>query len=190
MKDIVQLESELSSYLDKDEKLLWIGQPKQGFILKSTDLFLFPFLAIWVVVIIFFALSPHFMAVFELFTKIWLCLAVTMVISFLVARFWGDSYKRKKTVYALTDKRAIVKAGIFSQEISSYDLTSLTSISYTEKGNGSGTVTFGEPPATLWTMRGSNKTLFDNYKETPAYLYIMDARAVYTMLMEARKAMS
>lgn len=185
MKDIVQLESAFSNYLDKDEKILWIGQPKQGFVFKSTDLFILPFLSIWIIGIIFVLLSSDFFP-FDGFMTTWLFCAATLVISFLFARVWGDIYKRKKAMYALTNKRAIIKAGIVSQEISSYDLSTLININYNEKGNGSGTITFGDPPINFWTLRGTNRPLFEDCKETPDFQYIMDVRTVYTILMDAR----
>lgn len=197
MRDVTQLESEFSNYLDKEEKILWIGQPKQGFFLKTNDYFILPFIVIWSSVMLVVLSSIEFEDMFRrapaIFRYAWFVGLFGFLFYMIVDRYILDIYRRKTTVYLLTDKRTIVKSGLLSQDINSYDLFSLQSISYTEKRNGSGTITFGEAPSPMFTMYtfGSRKRkrLSDNYKETPAFQYILDVRAVYSMLMEAKNSL-
>lgn len=37
------LTSELQDYLDKNEKLLWTGQPRKGIVFSAADIFMIPF---------------------------------------------------------------------------------------------------------------------------------------------------
>src|SRR5512135_2302761 len=117
-------EARIQPELAPGEKLLWSGKPKRGFMFHPASLFL-------VVMIIFvFALvgglilvnnTLHFVKVIEHLTSgasakvtfIYLTSGFFILIG-LVA-LWGFVFyplERRKTVYALTDRRAIIFSGL------------------------------------------------------------------------------
>ena len=58
-------------------------------------------------------------------------------------RFFADARTRARTYYGVTSERIIIVSGMFSRQIKSLSLRTLTDVSLTERGDGSGTITFG-----------------------------------------------
>ena len=133
--------------LEPDERLLWVGQPAPAFFVG-------------------YSFAPVLIAIpFTLFSIFWMCGAAGFKIPefglqmifplfgvpfFLVglAMFFsplGVRYCLKKTVYAVTDHRAIIFAGtLFSTKIVSYESDELGKLHRKEKPNGLGDVLFGD----------------------------------------------
>jgi len=68
----------------------------------------------------------------------------------LVGRFFADSFYRSRLVYGVTDRRAIIASGVFSRSVQSIDLSSLSGLKREDRGDGSGTISFGDQPW-YWT---------------------------------------
>jgi hypothetical protein len=109
-------------YLDPGERLLWEGRPATGLRWSRQDLFLLPFGLVFAGFAIFWEVSviaagaPLFMVLFGVpFVLVGLFLAVGRV-------FW-DSYARRHTAYALTDRRAIVATSALGRALRSWPIT-------------------------------------------------------------------
>ncbi len=58
------LKGELQEYLDSNERLIWVGQPKKGIQFRAVDLFLIPFSLAWCGFAIFWVISASKASVF------------------------------------------------------------------------------------------------------------------------------
>lgn len=107
--------SRLQRYLLPGERLAWTGRPPAGARFSGRDVFLIPFSLLWGGFAIFWEAAvlgipitapsgsgpPLFMALFGIpFVVIGLYL--------IFGRFWVDAWMRANTLYALTDRRALV----------------------------------------------------------------------------------
>ncbi len=73
-----------------------------------------------------------------------------------LGRFIVDAMNRAKTFYGVTNERIIIITGLFFREVKSLNLRTLTDVSLSERGDGSGTITFGALyPMGRWMPGGS-----------------------------------
>jgi hypothetical protein len=156
-----ELDARVRAELQRDEQLLWVGQPLPGRFARSgcfLALFGVPFTAFalfWMGVasIGVFAGGGLF-ACFPLFGLPFLAVGLGM----LTSPYWLRQ-KAKRTCYALTGRRAIVwNAGWWgSVEIRSYEPSQLTRIRRVEYPDGSGDLVF-EELITLGTDSDGHRT--------------------------------
>jgi len=67
------------------------------------------------------------------------CVGLFMVFG----RFYSDAHTRSRTLYGVTNERIIIVSGLFSQQIKSLQLRTLTDVSLTQRRDGAGTINFG-----------------------------------------------
>ncbi|MEL6769085.1 MAG: hypothetical protein AAFP17_18040 [Pseudomonadota bacterium] len=93
-------------YLAGNERILWRGRPSQRlFIFRPVELLLVPFSAVWLLVVLWMASAGGFGA--DPISLV-MILFVFVGIYFLIGRFFADRYIRRRTYYAITDKRALI----------------------------------------------------------------------------------
>lgn len=141
--------SELSGSLDAGEKALWSGSPPTGMLFRRSDWFYTPFSFLWLAFALFWLASaagivsnsgksvPPF---FLIFGSVFVCVGLYMAIG----RFFWDAYVRSQTLYALTNKRAIILVRRPFRQLRSVELTAATKIETEESGDGRGSIFFGE----------------------------------------------
>jgi hypothetical protein len=132
----------ISEEVESGEKLLWVGVPKQGVILKKSDIFMIPFSIFWGG----FAISWEYMAIssmngFQLFPLFGIPF-ILIGLYLIFGRFFLDAKSREKTFYSLTDKRVIVITTLFEKRVKSLDLKRITEISFTKRSDGYGSIIF------------------------------------------------
>ncbi|HPF45619.1 MAG: PH domain-containing protein [Alphaproteobacteria bacterium] len=146
--------TQIQSELNKGEKLLWVGKPAQGFMLRKRDIFMIPFSLLWGGFAIFWgtaALSTgiNFFSIFGLFFLI-------MGVYIMIGRFFYDIWRRYRTIYAITDERVIIK---INNSISSTPLGRQTEIRFIPNSNQRGTIEFG--PQVSFFFNSGIYTFFD-----------------------------
>ncbi|HEY2341539.1 MAG TPA: PH domain-containing protein [Chthoniobacteraceae bacterium] len=182
----------LSQCLGKGERLLWSGRPRGGVRFRGQDIYIIPFSLLWAGFAFFWEYTAVTMTakapapiggVFPLFGAPF----VLVGLYFVVGRFFADAYCRARTFYGVTNERIIILSGIFSKQTKSLQLRTLTDVSLTQRGDGSGTITFGPAhfmnaffPAGSWPGAGRYAP--------PAFDFIDQAKAVYDIFQEAQKA--
>jgi len=130
------------SRLERGEKLLWSGRPRQGLMLRGSDLFVIPFSLVWCGFAVFWETmvattgAPKFML-------LWGGMFVVIGLYMVVGRFFADSMARARTYYALTNKRVLIVGGLLRQNVRSLLLRGLAEMNVSEGRNGRGTITFG-----------------------------------------------
>lgn len=136
------MENNLTQLLDPGERLLWSGKPRSGIRLRAQDAYLIPFSILWCGFAIFWEFSVIDTGA-PFFFKLWGIPFVCVGLFFVFGRFFLDAYNRAQTTYGVTNERIIIVSGIFSQQTKSLQLRTLSDVSLSQRGDGSGTITFG-----------------------------------------------
>lgn len=106
---------ELQEHLDRNEKLIWTGQPKKGIVFRTTDVFLIPFSLLWCGFAIFWFTkaitsgAPFFFAMFGI-------PFIVAGLVFVFGRFIIDAKQRENTFYGLTEDRIVIKSGVYKTQ--------------------------------------------------------------------------
>lgn len=178
-----QLENELKPFLSHDDKLVWVGKPKTGIMLRASDAMLIPFSLLWGGFAVFWetmVITTGAPMLFKLFGIPFVLIGLYMIIG----RFFADAWKRSKTVYGITNDRIIIKSGLFSSGAQSLMIKSLQEISLKQKGDGSGSILFG-PVAARNFLTQSGQWPF-NVTQT-GLEFIMDVKQVYDKILFLQK---
>lgn len=179
-------EQAISEQLESGERLLWSGHPKHGLILRAGDAFLVPFSLMWGGFAIFWEVSvlrTHGSGFFAL----WGIPFVLVGIHMILGRFWVDAATRARTIYGLTDRRAIIISGLVTRPVKSLSLRTLTDVTLTERGNGSGTIALGQVPPWSGLYGGMRWPGMGSYGP-PSFDLIPDARRIYWLIRQAQEA--
>jgi len=151
--------SELSGHLDTDEKTLWHGSPPSGLMFRRSDVLFVPFSFLWFGFALFWEASVLGIAadsanrppvIFPLFGLVFVCIGFYMAIG----RFFWDAVVRGQTLYALTNRRAIILTRFPSRVFRSIGVNAATEVSTEERAGGAGDVSFGARTALTGGLRG------------------------------------
>lgn len=176
--------AKLQHHLDPNEKLIWAGQPKQGIVFRTEDIFLIPFSLMWCGFAIFWFITavssgaPFFLAIFGI-------PFVVLGLMFVFGRFIIDSKQRENTYYGVTEDRIIIKSGVYKTSVKSLNIKTLTNIEYVEQNDGSGSINLGpKNPMMMW---GNGMNWWPGIKATPSLDLIRDVRKVYKQIVEIQQ---
>lgn len=166
--DFKNVPEEIRRELGHHERVIWSGRPLAGLRLKPSDAFLIPFSLLWGGFAFFWNATVWFTNA-PIFFRLWGLPFLLVGIYLIVGRFFVDAKLRARTAYALTERRAIIIAGLRTRSVRSIDLHAVPEIAFSESSNGVGTITFGTSAA------------FNNgtRNQPPQFEIIENARAVY-----------
>jgi len=150
--------------LASGESVLWAGQPNPGVIFHKDDIFAIPFSFLWGGFAIFWEAGvmgywgsgprAHSAPVFMM---IW-GIPFVLIGQYLIwGRFLYAAWLKKRTHYAVTDRRVLVVQEGWKRQMSSAFLDSLPAISREGRSNGPGTLRFTDA-ASMFTYAGSNRS--------------------------------
>lgn len=130
----------MTAHLAPGERLLWAGQPKQGFALRGSDSFFILFMTLWVVSAIWgiIAMWRQVGADSLRFSLLFLLPAV----AFIVTQYWFDAKLRGRTFYGLSDRRVIIVTYWRRQEIQSVYLKDILELRSMHRWDRTGTLEF------------------------------------------------
>lgn len=183
------IESLSEKFLDEllpGERIVWSGQPKQGFVLRSSDLLMIPVSLLWAG----FAFSWENGVVADgrsLFGMLWGIPFIVIGLYFLVGRFFVDMIQRRKVYYALTDERVIIISGITIRNTKILELKNIPEVNLSAKRNGKGTITFGVLPPNAWMYTGNFSFNSSKTYMPPNFEIINDVNVVYQHITNLRK---
>jgi len=177
------IENELRPHLISGEKISWTGRPKTGIIFRTSDAFLIPFSLLWCGFAIFWE-STVVMTNAPFFFKLWGIPFVLVGLYMIVGRFFVDAKKRAGTVYGITGERVIILSGIFRREVKSFNIKALSDISYSQKADGSGTITLGSATYNYSKWQGSE---YSGTKQPPKLELIDDVKSVYEKIIAMQR---
>jgi hypothetical protein len=151
-----EIETRVRPQLDPKEKLIWYGKPRRGFMFHPASLLLI------VMILFVFALvgglilvnnTLHFVKIIEHLTS---GASARVFFTYLTSGFfillgmvalWGFVFyplQRRKTAYALTDRRALIVSGLLRQKANSFDFKSLNFTALAQPVKGKATIIFGQ----------------------------------------------
>jgi hypothetical protein len=130
-------ESELSPH----ESILWTGQPDATRWFTAVDWLLIPFGLIW----LGFAILWEVMMLEEsrLLGLVGIPLFL-IALYFLVGRFFVKAWQKKRTFYAITNRRVLILKTGRMRSLTALEIKSLPLVEKNVRRNGSGTIYFGQ----------------------------------------------
>ena len=171
--------------LGADERLLWSGRPKQGLVLRSSDIFMIPFSLLFGGFVISWELSVA-VAGGPSYFLLWGIPFVLIGLYLIFGRFFVDAWQRSKTYYAVTNQRVLILSGVFSRNERTLNPRNLPEINLRLKGDGSGTITFGfRYPFRAWTPDLTWPEV--SRQIVSMFEMIEDAKIVYELIRKTQK---
>jgi len=182
--------------LTPGESIVWAGQPNTRAIFHKQDVFLIPFSLLWGGFAIFWeAAAAGFWGMGrgargpELFMMIW---GVPFVLAgqyFIWGRFICQAWKKKRTHYAVTNRRVIVVQNGWKRQMASAYLDALPTLTKEEGSSGIGTLRFAqaEPAWSGRRRRGWGDWDAMNVGSVPTFVDIEDVQSVYQLVSELRE---
>jgi hypothetical protein len=177
---------QVAQALERGERLLWVGVPRQGLMLRAADWFLIAFSLLWGGFAIFWESSVLGIPNAPLVMKLWGIPFVLIGLYLIVGRFFVDAKMREKTIYALTGERILIFSGILRRESKSLTLRNIPEVSVVKARDASGTISFGSAPFGAFAggfagWPGNGRML------PPQFEMIDDVAAVATLVREAQR---
>jgi hypothetical protein len=177
---------EIRGALAPGEHALWWGRPRQGVVLRGSDVFAIPFSLMWCGFAVFWEVqvaSSHAPGFFVLWGVPFVAVGVYVVIG----RFLADALQRSRTFYALTPDRVLIVSGVFSRTIKSLSLGTLSDVTLTEGRGGRGSITFG-PQGAFGSAFGGASSWPGAHPRSPRFDLIDGAKDVYEQIRRAQQA--
>lgn len=174
------------------EKLIWSGQPQQGFLLRGADIFMIPPSLIWLSFAILWESAVISGLIFAKQTVfiIFILLGIPFVLLGLYTvfgRFFVDKAQRKKTYYGLTDHRILIITGLHSQNHRALLIKNIPEINLQIQKEGKGTILFGQANYLYWVSTVNWFFDLGLSKNPPKFELINDAKAVYNQIIHLQK---
>ncbi|MFA7248785.1 MAG: hypothetical protein WC273_04065 [Dehalococcoidia bacterium] len=176
----------LREELGPAEKLLWTGQPRQGFHVRIEDAFLIPISIVWFGFALFWE-SEVLLTGAPFFFKLWGIPFLALGLYMTVGRFLVDAYQRSHTAYGVTSERVLIASDWFGRRVKSLALDTLTDVTLAQAVRGGGTISFGLLSAPTpwnwgWGMWGT--------RSGSRFELASDARPAYEAIMSARRTLT
>ena len=174
----------IENELEPSERVLWAGKPNPKVIFHSEDSYVIPFSLMWGGFAIFWEASVVRQG--WGFGQLWGIPFVVLGQYFIWGRFFYDNWKKRRIVYVLTDRRALVIVRPPQSSMISARLGAVGSIQKEVRSDGIGTITIGTPISTRsGTKPKSFGSLGLNYG-VPVFVDIDDANQVYRKIEQIR----
>jgi hypothetical protein len=178
-------DDKFKSELMVGEKIVWTGQPDSSILFTKADILLVPVSALWWGFALFWEGSALFlipedspnMIFFLLFGLIF----VIVGFYYTIGRFFYRKMKRKRTYYAVTDKRILILSKLWGKkDVQTAYISSLPSINKSVNTKGVGVLIFGDNSINQATYANSGLEILGwGGKIAPIFYDIKDADEVY-----------
>lgn len=179
--DIIQPE------LLKGERLLWAERPNATKVFSAGDIFLIPFSLMWGG-FAFFWEGTVLCSDAPIFMKLWGIPFVLVGCYIIFGRFFVKRKMKETTLYAVTDKRAVILNSWPRKSIKSIDLDSIASVNFWSESDNRGTLVFGDVVPGMKMHLDTGMDLMSRQTLPPSFNAIENAHAVFEMIEEMRQA--
>ena len=190
------MQEKFQKELLNNEQILWTGQPETSVLFTKADIFLVPFSLFWGG----FALLWEYLALtssmksdevgpIELIFPLFGIPFVLIGLYFIFGRFLYKSWKKKRTWYAVTNKRALVLTNTFGRKLQAVDLKNLSAMNKSIRKDGSGSVTFGNSSWMFSMYENTGMEIFGSFNGGGATSFhdIKDVQKVYQIANKQRR---
>lgn len=165
----------------EDETLIWAGRPRYGLQFHRIDIWLIP------ACLILFSLPIIAMSILanaSLHPIIYLILSPFFAVSLFTpfARILFDAWRRKRTIYAITDQRVVIQTTLSKKSVTSHNVHKINRPKLEINKDKSGSILFGKEDPCSYHFRGNK---IDT--KTERLECIDDVETVYQTLMGVRK---
>jgi hypothetical protein len=184
--------------LMQDEKILWSGQPEPSIDFNRSDIFLIPFSLLWGGVALIpigeFCLSiangedgggsaGHYL-IFFLFAIVFSIIGL----HFIFGRFLYKRWKKRRTYYAITARRALILTATSGRKLQGVFLDRVPALNKSVRRDGIGTIQFGNSGwvAAMYSNTGLDFLGGFYGMEAPAFYDINDADSVFDLANSLR----
>jgi len=168
----------------KNERILWAGQPDPKALFTTGDIFWVPFSILWGGFFIFFGIAGWRTGWFFIIFSLPFFLIGLYAI---FGRFLYKIWKKKRTYYAVTDRRVLILTALFSRSLQAVYIDTIPSIHKSVRF-GRGTITFGN--RSFWSSMYANTGMgffgWGYGKEVPTFYDIKDVDKVFDLVNELR----
>ena len=165
--------------LNDDETLKWEGTPPQGIVFSSRDVLLVPLSLVFLGFSVFWtyhAIGPGV----PVFFTLWGSGFVLFSLYLALGRFVHDVLDRRRTQYAVTDRRVIITRGRSAESIA---LGQWSALKLIERSDGTGDILFGEPRSFFGGFAAYGY-LLSSRLGTSGFYGIAKARSVFELLQQ------
>jgi hypothetical protein len=170
--------------LMRGEKILWSGRPAGGLMFGPRDLLLVPFSLFWLGFVVFWESSVAKIPNSPVFAKLWGLPFLAFGLYAVAGRFLVDAWVRRRTSYALTNKRVLISRQGPGAKFTALGLDRLPEINLTLRAGGSGTIRFGQQGSAF--TRGNGFSVWTPALDpTPQFIAIENAQDVFNQLQRA-----
>jgi hypothetical protein len=170
--------------LGPQEELLWSGQPGRGIILRASDAMMIPFSLMWGGFAIFWE-TMVIRSNAPIFMQLWGIPFVACGLYMIAGRFFVDAWQRARMSYGVTNERIIICSNFFSKKVNSLNLRTLPELTFEQKSDGSGTITFGAVDKLSWLDTGFRRRR--SQPATPSFVNLQDVKKVYEIIRGAQR---
>ena len=176
---------EITATLDRGERVIWSGQPRQGLALRGIDAFGIPFALFWTSVPLIGAMASLTGPKSNPFALLPTIPFILIGLYLLIGRFFVDAAQRRRTFYALTNERILIVSGLLSRDIRSLLLRTLDQVDVSSRASGRGTILFGRSLYGSFALPG-----WPGMKSylPPMFEMIPDAAEVAKLIRDAQRA--
>lgn len=174
----MELDGLFEKYLKEEERILWVGQPKQGIQIRDADMILIPMSIILIGFSIILNYTLFHYEASILFYMVGVILAASAIYMGII-RFFADSAKRSHTYYCITSKRVIVLRGKKKPVIKTLPFKNIERMDTTDEKDGSGFIIFGATnPLYPWLLGG----FYFTAESVPGLELLPDVNFVYNLI--------
>ena len=151
----------------------------QGVVFTLMDWYLIPFSVVWLGMLLR-SLAPGLRAQTDPIIAAMGVLFVAIGIYILVGRYIADWLYRSRLIYGVTDRRAIIVSGMFGLGVQTIEFSSLGGLKLEERGDGSGTISFGNQMPYWYRQQ-----LHASWGVGNQFFRVQDVKNVYAIVRDA-----
>lgn len=130
-------------YIKADERIIWEGRPtRQLFLLRGIEVLLIPFSLLWSGFAAQAIFVFHGQGLLGIAVQ---CTLLACCLYFTVGRFIIDQYKRRRTLYVLTEDQALIQTSAFARKVRTLPITPTLFVKLKDGARGS--VQLGRSPS-------------------------------------------
>jgi hypothetical protein len=178
--------------LASGENIVWAGRPNSSVTFHKEDSFLIPFSLLWGGFAIFWEASVtgvwgHRPTGPWIFGMLWGIPFVLIGQYFIWGRFFYSAWLKRRTYYAVTNRRVLVIQEGLKRQIASAFIDTLPALSKDGGSNGVGTLRCGQTHGMWPNNRGFGGWNAYSVAGLPAFVDIDDVDSVYRLVSDLRE---